>query len=76
MISELACKLICITLLIIKNQCFQFKAPLVSCADCTINIITSYQIVLFRNLAPDITSTPWNSQPVPANSNITITFPA
>lgn len=47
-----------------------------TCSDCTINKQTSYQIVLFRKLAPDLSETSWSTQPVPANSYIVITFPS
>lgn len=54
---------------------FQFMSPQVYCQACTINTVTTYNIDLTRKYSPSLSDTPWNTQAVPANSNITIVFP-
>jgi hypothetical protein len=42
----------------------------------TVNTVTNYTIFMNRAIDPSIFQTPWDTIPVPAGSNLTITFPA
>lgn len=54
---------------------FEFKAPYVSVNPTTINTLAQYTMSLQRQFTQDISSTPWNTQLVPAGAQLTVTFP-
>ena len=75
--SSILDKLIVIALLISIAKSFIFKSPNVVCTDYTINTVTTYTITLFRNTDPSLApNTLWNTQYVPAGSNISVVFPS
>jgi hypothetical protein len=61
---------------IILCSSFNFQAAYVLPTSSTTNVITTYQIILWRNLGQSLENTDWNIIGVPGNFNITIIFPS
>jgi hypothetical protein len=55
---------------------FQMQPLSVSCDNTTINVATTYTIVITRTYDATGIPTAWDTQPVPAGSNLTIVFPS
>lgn len=66
--------LLCI--LIQYSAAFEFIAASITPSPTTIGTLATYQATLFRQIYPNVSTTPYDTQAVPPSATITLTFPA
>lgn len=55
---------------------FQMQSLIVSCDSTTINTVANYTFIVTRSLDQESVTTPWDTELVPAGSNLIIKFPS